>query len=238
MQAPPFSVSLYEFEAAQDSDEYACISLNAPRVTPPGHELLREERYALSGVPAHAFLVDLDPNPRLVGNRDEALLYLGARVGDHLFPHRLGIEVSLPLLDRRSSGPAAHTWQDAIAPRKDATMCGANGMGRDQFVDKAIASADDFNRPMQDLTTEYCWGYVWGRDGITHKTRSFLNLAMLCALNRPQELKTHIKGALTNGATREEIREVFMQVAIYCGVPAGVDAFRNAKEVFAELDKK
>ena len=70
------------------------------------------------------------------------------------------------------------------------------------FVDKAIASADDFNRPMQDLTTEYCWGYVWGRDGITHKTRSFLNLAMLCALNRPQELKTHIRGALTNGTRR------------------------------------
>ena len=91
---------------------------------------------------------------------------------------------------------------------------------------------------MQDLTTEYCWGYVWGRDGLTHKTRSLLNLAMLCALNRPQELKTHVRGALTNGATREEIREVFMQVAIYCGVPAGVDAFRNAKEVFAELDKK
>ena len=62
-----------------------------------------------------------------------------------------------------------------------------------EFVDKAIASADDFNRPMQDLTTEYCWGYVWGRDGLTHKTRSFLNLAMLCALNRPQELKTRYK---------------------------------------------
>src|SRR5215213_517817 len=73
----------------------------------------------------------------------------------------------------------------------------------DDFVDKAIASADDFNRPMQDLTTEYCWGYVWGRDGLSHKTRSFLNLAMLCALNRPQELKTHVRGALTNGATRE-----------------------------------
>src|SRR5882672_1477557 len=100
----------------------------------------------------------------------------------------------------------------------------------DEFVDKAIASADDFNRPMQDLTTEYCWGYVWGRDGLSHKTRSFLNLAI--------ELKTHVRGALTNGATREEIREVFMQVAIYCGVPAGVDAFRNAREVFAELDQK
>ncbi|MEP6839875.1 MAG: carboxymuconolactone decarboxylase family protein [Bradyrhizobium sp.] len=107
-----------------------------------------------------------------------------------------------------------------------------------EFVDKALATADDFNRPMQDLTTEYCWGYVWGRDGLNHKTRSLLNLGMLCALNRPHELKTHVRGALTNGATREEIREVFMQVAIYCGVPAGVDAFRNAREVFAELDAK
>jgi 4-carboxymuconolactone decarboxylase len=91
---------------------------------------------------------------------------------------------------------------------------------------------------MQDLTTEYCWGAVWGREGLSRKTRSFLNLAMLCALNRPHELKTHVRGALTNGATREEIREVFMQVAIYCGVPAGVDAFRNAREVFAELDQR
>ena len=90
---------------------------------------------------------------------------------------------------------------------------------------------------MQDLTTEYCWGAVWGRDGLERKTRSFLNLAMLCALNRPQELKTHVRGAPTNGATRDEIREVFMQVAIYCGIPASVDAFRNAREVFAELDK-
>ena len=104
------------------------------------------------------------------------------------------------------------------------------------FVNKAIASADEFSRPMQDLTTEYCWGAVWGREGLELKTRSFLNLAMLCALNRPQELKTHIRGALQNGATREEIREVFMQVAIYCGVPAGVDAFRNAREIFAEID--
>ena len=104
-----------------------------------------------------------------------------------------------------------------------------------EFVDKAISSATDFNRAMQDLTTEYCWGAVWGREGLERKTRSFLNLAMLCALNRPHELKTHVRGALTNGATVEEIREVFLQVAIYCGVPAGVDAFRSAREVFVEL---
>ena len=107
----------------------------------------------------------------------------------------------------------------------------------DEFVDKAIASADDFNRPMQDLTTEYCWGYVWGRDGLSHKTRSFLNLAMLCALNRPHELKMHIKAALKNGVTKAEIREVFLQVAIYAGIPAGVDSFRIAREAFAEVEK-
>ena len=105
-----------------------------------------------------------------------------------------------------------------------------------EFVEKSISSADDFNRPMQELVTEYCWGAVWGREGLSKKTRSMLNLAMLCALNRPHELRMHLAGALRNGVTREEIREVLLQVAIYCGVPAGVDAFRNAREVFAEID--
>jgi len=107
-----------------------------------------------------------------------------------------------------------------------------------EFVDNAIKSADDFNRPFQELVTEYCWGAVWGREGLSKKERSLLNLAMISALNRPHELKMHVKGALTNGVTREQIREVFMQVAIYCGVPAGVDAFRTAREVFAQLDKE
>ena len=107
-----------------------------------------------------------------------------------------------------------------------------------EFVDKALASADDFNMPMQRLTTEYCWGAVWGReDGLPKKTRSMLNLAMLSALNRPHELKMHIGGALRNGVTKAEIREVLLQVAIYCGIPAGVDAFRVARETFAELEK-
>jgi 4-carboxymuconolactone decarboxylase len=101
-----------------------------------------------------------------------------------------------------------------------------------------MKTADDFNKPMQELTTEYCWGYVWGRDGLDRKTRSLLNLAMISALNRPHELKIHVAGALRNGVTREEIREVFMQVAIYCGVPAGVDSFRTAREVFAQIDGK
>jgi 4-carboxymuconolactone decarboxylase len=106
-----------------------------------------------------------------------------------------------------------------------------------EYVEKSMQSADDFNRPFQELVTEYCWGAAWGRDGLSRKTRSILNLAMLTILNRPHELKLHIRGALTNGVTKDEIREIFMHVAIYAGVPAGVDAFRNAREVFAEMDK-
>ena len=106
-----------------------------------------------------------------------------------------------------------------------------------EFVEKSFAAADEFNMPMQELTTEYCWGAVWGRDGLPKKTRSMLNLAMLSALNRPHELKMHIKGALKNGVSKDEIREIFLQVAIYCGIPAGVDSFRIARETFNELDK-
>ncbi len=107
-----------------------------------------------------------------------------------------------------------------------------------EFVDAAFRAADDFNMPMQELVTEYCWGAVWGREGLSKKTRSMLNLAMISVLNRPHELKLHIAGALKNGVTREEIREIFMQVAIYAGVPAGVDSFRQAKEVFAQIDQR
>jgi 4-carboxymuconolactone decarboxylase len=107
-----------------------------------------------------------------------------------------------------------------------------------EFVENAFKSADDFNRPLQELVTEYCWGAVWGRPQLERKTRSLLNLAMISALNRPHELKLHVAGALKNGVTREEIREVFLQVAIYCGVPAAVDAFRVAREAFAQLDQQ
>ena len=102
------------------------------------------------------------------------------------------------------------------------------------YVDNAIRNADDFNRPLQELVTEYCWGAVWGRPGLPKKTRSMLNLAMLTALGRPHELKLHVKGALKNGVTREEIMEVLLQTGIYCGVPAAVDAFRTAREAFKE----
>lgn len=101
-----------------------------------------------------------------------------------------------------------------------------------EFVERSLKNADDFSMPMQRLTTEYCWGAVWGREGLPKKVRSMLNLAMISALNRPNELKAHVAGALRNGVTKEEIREVFLQVAIYCGIPSGVDSFRIAKEVF------
>jgi 4-carboxymuconolactone decarboxylase len=104
----------------------------------------------------------------------------------------------------------------------------------DAYVDRALAGSDAFGGPMQELVTEYCWGAVWGRPGLDRRTRSLLNLAMLSALDRPHELRVHLRGALNNGCTPEEIREVFLQVAIYCGVPAGVDAFRIAREVLAE----
>jgi 4-carboxymuconolactone decarboxylase len=107
-----------------------------------------------------------------------------------------------------------------------------------EFVENSLKTADEFNMPLQELVTEYCWGWVWGREELPKKTRSMLNLAMLSALNRPHELKMHLRGALRNGVTRAEIREVLLQVAIYCGVPAGVDAFRTAREVFAEIDGK
>ena len=105
----------------------------------------------------------------------------------------------------------------------------------DAYVDAALQNADEFARPLQDLVTQYCWGDVWNRPGLERKTRSLLNLAMLTALNRPHELRTHIRGALNNGASKAEIREVFLQAAVYCGVPAGVDSFRNAREVFKEM---
>lgn len=105
-----------------------------------------------------------------------------------------------------------------------------------EYVDKSIQSADDFNRPMQELVTQYCWGDVWNRPGLDRRTRSMLNLAMLSALNRPHELKLHVRGALRNGVTKDEIKEVLLQVAIYCGVPAAIDGFRTAREALKEAE--
>jgi 4-carboxymuconolactone decarboxylase len=107
-----------------------------------------------------------------------------------------------------------------------------------EFVEQSINGADDFNRPLQELVTEFCWGAVWTREGLSRQERSMLNLAMLTALNRPHELKMHVQGALRNGVSKTQIREVLLQATIYAGVPAGVDAFRVAREVLREAEKK
>lgn len=99
-----------------------------------------------------------------------------------------------------------------------------------EHVEKSWAAADDFNRPMQELVTEYCWGAIWTRDDLPKQVRSMINIAMLTALNQPHELKVHVQGALRNGVSPEEIRGVLLQTAIYCGVPAALASFRVASE--------
>ncbi|MBP7063891.1 carboxymuconolactone decarboxylase family protein [Ferrovibrio sp.] len=103
------------------------------------------------------------------------------------------------------------------------------------YVDGSLAKATDFTMTFQHVTTEFCWGYVWDRPGLERKTRSMLNLAMLTALGRTPELKLHVRGAITNGVTVDEIREILLQATIYCGIPAGLDAFKAANEVLVEL---
>ena len=110
-------------------------------------------------------------------------------------------------------------------------------LGED-YVNKSIAGADEFTRTMAEWSTEFCWGALWTRPGLDRRTRSIINLAMLSALGKTHELKLHVRGALTNGVTVEEIKEVLLQVAVYCGVPAGMDSFRNAREAIKEVQGK
>jgi 4-carboxymuconolactone decarboxylase len=107
-------------------------------------------------------------------------------------------------------------------------------LGKD-YVDSSMAAANEFMMTLQRAATQWCWGYVWNRPGLDRKTRSMLNIAMLTALNRPAEMKLHVKGALTNGVTTDEIREILLQAAIYCGIPAGLDSFKIANAVIEEL---
>lgn len=107
-----------------------------------------------------------------------------------------------------------------------------------EYVDASISQADDFSRPLQELVTEYCWGKIWSRPGLDRKTRSLINVAMLTALNRPHEIKLHLRGALNNGCSKIDIMEVLLQAAIYCGVPAAIDSLRVAKEFFQEIESK
>ena len=104
----------------------------------------------------------------------------------------------------------------------------------DAHVQRSLDAATAFSTPVQELVTEYCWGAVWNREGLDRRTRSLLNIAMLTALNRPQELGAHVRGALTNGCSKEEIQETLLQAAVYCGMPAGLDAFRVAERALDE----
>ncbi|MHA1538759.1 MAG: carboxymuconolactone decarboxylase family protein [Alphaproteobacteria bacterium] len=104
------------------------------------------------------------------------------------------------------------------------------------YVERSLAASDDFNMPLQEYITKYAWGDIWRRPGLDRRSRSILNIGMLTALNRPAELKLHLRGALRNGVTREEIRECLLQSAVYCGAPAALDAFRTAREMFAEME--
>lgn len=105
-----------------------------------------------------------------------------------------------------------------------------------KYVDAAMNNRNDFNQGLQELLNEYCWGYAWGSDTLTRRERSLINLAMLTALGRTHEVATHVRGAKNNGLTNEQIAEVFLQTAVYCGVPAAVDSFRAANPVIAEWD--
>ena len=107
-----------------------------------------------------------------------------------------------------------------------------------EHVQRSLDTADDFTAPMQKLVTEWCWGELWNRPGLDRRTRSIINLSMLSALNRPHEVRLHVLGALNNGLTKEDILEILLQVAIYCGVPAALDSMKVAKEVFAEQEGK
>ena len=133
-------------------------------------------------------------------------------------------------MSQENSPNYSQLFKDGLAVRRE--VLGA------EYVDKSLADADALGMQMQELVTEFCWGKIWTRPGLDRRTRSFLNLAMITALNRPHELKLHVRGALNNGLTREEIVEVFLQTAIYCGVPAAIDSLRVAREMFKEEDGK
>jgi 4-carboxymuconolactone decarboxylase len=134
--------------------------------------------------------------------------------------------------EQTGSGPAltgthAETFELGLSVRKEV-------LG-DAHVQRSLAAATDFTRDVQELVTEYCWGAVWGRDGIDKRTRSMLNLAMLTALNRSHEFTVHVRGAINNGVTPDEIKEVLLQTAVYCGAPAALEAFRLAEKTITEM---
>jgi 4-carboxymuconolactone decarboxylase len=123
--------------------------------------------------------------------------------------------------------PRSDRFERGLATRREV-------LGSD-YVDRSLAQADDFSWAMQVFTTEACWVAVWNQPGLDRRSRSILNLGMLAAANRPHEFRLHLRGALNNGLTKDELKEAFLQIGVYCGVPAAMDAFRIASEVFAEM---
>jgi 4-carboxymuconolactone decarboxylase len=125
------------------------------------------------------------------------------------------------------SKPRSERFERGLKTRREV-------LGAD-YVDRSLEQADDFGWAMQQLTTEWCWDATWNRPGLDRRARSILNLGMIAALNRPHEFKIHVRGAINNGVTKEELKEIFLQIGTYCGVPAAMDCFRNAREVFKEM---
>jgi 4-carboxymuconolactone decarboxylase len=125
-----------------------------------------------------------------------------------------------------------HRRNDMDKERYEAGLAVRREVLGDDYVDKAVAATDDFSKPFQDLINEYCWGTVWSRPGLPRKTRSLINIALLTAMSKPDELKLHLRGALNNGCSKEEIMEVLLHTAVYCGMPAAVASFRTAREFF------
>ena len=105
----------------------------------------------------------------------------------------------------------------------------------DEYVDRAMKNADDFNKPFQEVVSEYCWGLCWSDETLSRRERSILNLGMIAALGKMHEFELHLRGAIRNGLTKEELRAVLIQIAVYCGIPVGVDCFRTAKQVIGEM---
>jgi 4-carboxymuconolactone decarboxylase len=133
------------------------------------------------------------------------------------------------MTDERRDEPRDDLWEKGLEIRRDVVG--------EAYVNRSLAAMDEFNQPLQEYITRYAWGDVWRRPGLDRRSRSILNIGMLTALNRPHELKLHLRGALRNGLTRDEIRECLLQTAVYCGAPAALDAFRVAREVFAEMER-
>lgn len=126
-----------------------------------------------------------------------------------------------------SNDTHATTYEEGLATRKE--VLGAS------HVERSLGQVSEFSRPIQELVTEYCWGAVWTREGLDRRSRSMINLAMLTALNRSHELGVHVRGAINNGVTEQEIQEILMQTAIYVGVPAALESFRVAEKVLIDM---